>query len=74
MRIESKVRIYKTCVRSVLPYAAETSAETLHTKRIRNRMMIEDSLRDMAVQDVVSEQEHDGTCGKTMWKELTHEE
>lgn len=34
MSIESKVRIYKTCVRPVMTYAVETRAENSTTKRI----------------------------------------
>lgn len=34
MITESKVRIYKTCVRPILTYAAETCADTKKTKRI----------------------------------------
>lgn len=34
MSVEGKVRIYKTCVRPILTYAAETRAETAKTKRI----------------------------------------
>lgn len=34
MTIRSKLRIYKTCIRPVLTYAAETRADTAKTKRI----------------------------------------
>lgn len=34
MNIGSKVRIYKTCIRPILTYAAETRADTSKTKRI----------------------------------------
>lgn len=34
MSINSKVRIYKTCVRPILSYAVETRAETTTTKRL----------------------------------------
>lgn len=34
MTTESKVQIYKTCVRPILTYAAKTCADTTKTKRI----------------------------------------
>ena len=34
MTLESKVRIYKTCVRPIMTYAAETRADTAKTKRM----------------------------------------
>ncbi|XP_048521542.1 uncharacterized protein LOC125504129 [Dendroctonus ponderosae] len=34
MSTESKVRIYKTCVRPILAYASETRAETSRTKQV----------------------------------------
>lgn len=34
MSIKSKVRIYKTCIRSILTYATETRTDTAKTKRI----------------------------------------
>jgi hypothetical protein len=34
MTVESKVRIYKMCIRPILTYVAETRAETSKTKRI----------------------------------------
>lgn len=34
MNIKSKMRIYKTCIRPIMTYAAETRAETTPTKRI----------------------------------------
>jgi len=34
MMIESKVRIYKTCIRPILRYAAKTITKTSKTKRI----------------------------------------
>jgi len=34
MNIESKTRIYKTCIRPILTYAAETRADTTVTKRM----------------------------------------
>ena len=34
MSIESKTRIYKTCVRPIMTYATETRAETAATKQL----------------------------------------
>jgi hypothetical protein len=34
MSTESKIRIYKTCMRPILTYAAETRAETSKTKQL----------------------------------------
>ncbi|KAI4476135.1 hypothetical protein M0804_013842 [Polistes exclamans] len=53
MSIKSKARIYKTCIRPIKTYAAETSAESTITERIRRttevrtlRAITETSLKD----------------------------
>lgn len=55
MSMESKVRIYRTCVRPVLTYAAETRAETSHTKRLlrTTEMKVLRSIRGISLRDRV---------------------
>lgn len=51
MSTESKVRIYKTCVRSVLTYAAETRAEISYTKRLlkKTKIKVLRSIREISL-------------------------
>lgn len=65
MSIESKTRIYKTCVRPVLTYAAETRAATSRTKQTMKttemralRSIIRVTLRDKIKSETIRE-----TCG-----------
>lgn len=41
LRIEIKIRIYKTCIRSILTYATETKADTIKTKQVLRRLEME---------------------------------
>lgn len=72
MNLESKVRIYKACVRPLLTYAAETRAKTSNTRMMRTT--------DLKVLRIITEitreyrissggHEHDVTCGQTILKE-----
>lgn len=77
VNLESKVRIYKACVRPLLTYAAETRAKTSNTRMMRTT--------DLKVLRIIAEitreyrissggHEHDVTCGQTILKEWMQKE
>ena len=59
MSIESKVRLYKTCIRLVMTYAIETRVETVATKKllrttkIKTLRSIAGSLRDRKRKEII---------------------
>lgn len=43
MKIETKSRIYKTAIRPIMTYAAETKLDTTQTKRIMETAAMEEA-------------------------------
>lgn len=56
MTTESKVRLYKTCVRPILTYASKTRADTRKTKRIlrSTEMRILRTIRGISLRDQIN--------------------
>lgn len=64
MNIESKVRIYKTCVRPILTYAAETRADTSKTKQMTRttEMKTLRAITNLSLRDRVRSERIRETC------------
>ncbi|PSN36755.1 hypothetical protein C0J52_19376 [Blattella germanica] len=67
MSIESKTRIYKTCVRPIMTYAAETRADTKKTEQLvsTNKMKILRSITGYTLYNKKTNEEIRSTCGIT---------
>jgi len=65
MSTNSKVRIYKTCIRPILTYAAETRAETAKTKRLARttEMRTLRNIRGVTLRDRIRSRDIREECG-----------
>lgn len=65
MNVESKIRIYKTCVRPILTYATETRAETKRTQQMMTtvEMRILRSISGYSLYDRKTNEEIRNKCG-----------